>query len=305
MPSQVHEQTVTFPTSNSVNRVLRQLKKEENSLFNCACSVSSDATFIDEVSHLHSALPVIANLRCGLWYIRNPQNTCYFKSTDGHSGNWAFSTTRLNMHVAETAASRNGCVIVDATRRGKTFPVRPSVAFRLLKASSTATPLSPLRTTSVHLQDALTKTVPVWATVLNRAVAQLRSYHDSSKLSTGGEFISLDSKLNLRSTSPGTIMAARTNVREQTNSAKVASNEEEWDTSLHLPPWVSSNERLQIEAKLDQWVRDLCQVTLLPPVVLLVQYVYVYRPRALQIHAAQIHFTPGIQCPTTTSSTVC
>ena len=124
MPSDVYEQDVTFPTINSVNRVLRQLKKEECSLFNCACSVSSDAVFIDEVSQLHSGLPVIANLRCGLWYTRNPQQTCYFKSTDGHNGNWSFSTTRLNMHIAETAASKNGCVIVDATRRGKTFPVR-------------------------------------------------------------------------------------------------------------------------------------------------------------------------------------
>ena len=56
-------------------------------------------------------------------------------------------------------------------------------------------------------------------------------------------------------------MAARANGRQHTTSAKVASREEHgWDTSLHLPPWVSSNEGLQIEAKLDQWVRDLCQV---------------------------------------------
>lgn len=129
MSSHVYDQNVTFPSFNSVNRVLRQLKKEESSLFSCACSVSSDAAFIDEVCQLHPALPVIANLRCGLWYVRSPKGTCYFKSTDGHNGNWAFSTTRLNMHVAETAAASNGCIIVDATRRGKTFPVRPAVVF--------------------------------------------------------------------------------------------------------------------------------------------------------------------------------
>ncbi|KAL3137186.1 hypothetical protein ABBQ32_006750 [Trebouxia sp. C0010 RCD-2024] len=237
MPSHVYDQTVTFPSLNSVNRVLRQLKKEESSLFNCACSVSSDAGFIDEVCQLHSTVPIIANLRCGLWYVRNPQNTCYFKSTDGHNGNWAFSTTRLNMHVAEAAASSSGCVIVDATRRGKTFP------------------------------DALTKTVPVWAAVLNRAVAQLRSYHDSSELSTDSAFFMSpqskqnDSILQSQSTSPDTVMAARANGTEQLPAAKTASSKIEWDTSLHLPPWVSSNERLQIEAKLDQWVRDLCQVS--------------------------------------------
>ena len=32
--------------------------------------------------------------------------TCYFKSTDGHCNNWSFSGTRLNVHVAETAAVR-------------------------------------------------------------------------------------------------------------------------------------------------------------------------------------------------------
>lgn len=57
-------------------------------------------------------------------------------------------------------------------------------------------------------------------------------------------------------------MAARANGTEQLPAAKTASSKIEWDTSLHLPPWVSSNERLQIEAKLDQWVRDLCQVAL-------------------------------------------
>jgi len=125
MSAQYHDQSFTFPNLNSVNRVLRQLKKEESSLFNCVCSVSSDAAFIDEVSRLHPGLPIAANLRCGLWYVRDPQTTCYFKSTDGHNGNWSFSTTRLNFHLAESAANRGGCVIVDATRRGKSFPVKP------------------------------------------------------------------------------------------------------------------------------------------------------------------------------------
>ena len=49
--------------------------------------------------------------------------TCYFKSTDGHAGNWSFSLIRLNLHVALQAAAAGGCFVVDATRRGKTFPV--------------------------------------------------------------------------------------------------------------------------------------------------------------------------------------
>lgn len=115
----------TFPRqANSVSRVLRQLKKEDSSLFNCACSVSNDARFVEEVSSLYPHLPVVPNLRCGLWYVRNGEPTCYFKSTDGHNGNWSFSTVRLNLHIAELAAARRGCIIVDATRRGKSFPVR-------------------------------------------------------------------------------------------------------------------------------------------------------------------------------------
>ena len=123
MAPQRDEQEFSFPSLNSVTHVLRQLKKEENSLFNCVCSVSRDVTFIDELSALHPDLPLAANLRCGLWYVRNAERTCYFKSTDGHNGNWSFSTTRLNIDLAETAANHGGCVIVDATRRGKSFPV--------------------------------------------------------------------------------------------------------------------------------------------------------------------------------------
>lgn len=119
------DQTPWFPQQvNSVSRVLRQLKKEDSGLFNCACSVSNDTKFVEEVCKLYPHLPVAPNLRCGLWYVRDGDPTCYFKSTDGHNGTWSFSTVRLNLHIAELAAARGGCIIVDATRRGKTFPVQ-------------------------------------------------------------------------------------------------------------------------------------------------------------------------------------
>ena len=70
---------------------------------------------------------------------------CRLQSTDGHSNNWSFSTTRLNWHVAELAARCGGVLLVDATRSStKRFP------------------------------DALSKTVPIWAATLNLAVATLR-----------------------------------------------------------------------------------------------------------------------------------
>jgi tRNA A64-2'-O-ribosylphosphate transferase len=50
-----------------------------------------------QVCALYPTLPVFANLRCGLWYAPHARDTCYFKSTDGHNGNWSFSCTRLNL----------------------------------------------------------------------------------------------------------------------------------------------------------------------------------------------------------------
>jgi hypothetical protein len=117
---------LTLHIGNSVpsfTQVLRAVKRQEHGLFNCIASVVHDATFVASVARACPGLPLLANLRCGLWYCRRPDATCYFKSTDGHAGQWAFSTTRLNLHVASRAARAGGVVIVDATRRGKTFPV--------------------------------------------------------------------------------------------------------------------------------------------------------------------------------------
>eukprot|EP00466_Bigelowiella_natans_P004645 jgi/Bigna1/73987/fgenesh1_pg.27_\ len=84
-------------------------------------------------------LPLFANLRNGLWYSSDFNGTCYFKSTDGHPGKWAFSTTRLNLHVAAAASEHGGIVIADSSR-SREFP------------------------------DAFSRTVPIWCAVLNRAV---------------------------------------------------------------------------------------------------------------------------------------
>lgn len=35
---------------------------------------------------------------------------------------WAFSYTRLNMHLAAAASASGGCIVVDSTRAGKRFP---------------------------------------------------------------------------------------------------------------------------------------------------------------------------------------
>lgn len=142
MPGKCKREGLGFGTQ-SIYKVTRELRKEQNSLFNCINSITDDAAFVNEIQVLYPTLPLVANLRCGLWYTQNPDGTCYFKSTDGHTNNWGFSKTRLNWHIADAAAKKGGCIIVDATRKGKRFP------------------------------DSLTKTIPIWAAVINRAVARV------------------------------------------------------------------------------------------------------------------------------------
>lgn len=75
------EGQLVFPGAQvpSVNKMLRVLKREESSLFNCAASCIDDAEFVGQMGQLYPALPRYANLRCGLWYLERPDSTCYFK----------------------------------------------------------------------------------------------------------------------------------------------------------------------------------------------------------------------------------
>ena len=110
----------------SMTQVLRDVKRREHELLNCLCSILYDSKFVQRVVNGFEVLPLLGNLRCGAWYAEKPKATCYFKSTDGHTGQWSFSLTRLNLHVADMAVEYGGVCIVDATRRGKRFPVRSS-----------------------------------------------------------------------------------------------------------------------------------------------------------------------------------
>lgn len=105
-----------------------------------------------------------ANLRCGEWYAdpklvrRHGSHAAYFKSTDGHTGNWSFNLRRPNLHLlplidecrgylstfcSEQCSPKFSILLVDSTRSGKRLP------------------------------DALSKTVPIWCAVVNRAILQL------------------------------------------------------------------------------------------------------------------------------------
>ncbi|BFZ55633.1 tRNA A64-2'-O-ribosylphosphate transferase [Savitreella phatthalungensis] len=126
-------------------QVRKDIRKSTRGLYDRLLSIREDSSFVSDAAAAWK-LPAVANERAGVWYVPNPISTCYFKSTDGHYGKWAFSRRRLNLHVLCLAARHNGIVIVDSTRKGKSMP------------------------------DALTKTIPIWCCVLNRAVSRIASH---------------------------------------------------------------------------------------------------------------------------------
>ena len=87
--------------------LLRKLKRRERAgLYNVLRSIYEDSLFVRELREdILPGIPVLANLRCGAWYSPRFDGDCYFKSTDGHSGKWDFSLSRLNLHVARLAGA--------------------------------------------------------------------------------------------------------------------------------------------------------------------------------------------------------
>ncbi|KAL8826038.1 MAG: hypothetical protein Q9191_004047, partial [Dirinaria sp. TL-2023a] len=128
-----------FPSnSQKLSIALSGLRRSNLSIHNRLRSIIQDSAFAQHVAS-DIGLPLIANERCGSWYIPPDlkAGSAYFKSTDGHIGQWSFSLRRLNLHLLDIVAQHEGCVIVDSTRRGKSMP------------------------------DALSKTVPIWCAVIN------------------------------------------------------------------------------------------------------------------------------------------
>ncbi|WCJ42578.1 initiator tRNA phosphoribosyl transferase family protein [Euphorbia peplus] len=112
-------------------------------------------------------------------------------------------STPLALIYMSACLLKGGCFIVDSTRKGKRFP------------------------------DSMSKTIPIWACVLNRSV--------------------LCYKKRLR----GSEMTMRK--EEDTSScAQITSmDSDNWDCSLHLPLWIPDTERAAIEDRLEQWTKEL------------------------------------------------
>ncbi|PNT73455.1 hypothetical protein BRADI_2g58742v3 [Brachypodium distachyon] len=187
----------------SIYKAARRIKRRGSTLYNALRSVAEDAAFVAEIAALWPALPLVANLRCGLWYTqpRTLAATCYFKSTDGHAGNWSFSTARLNLHLALLAGERGGCIIVDSTRKGKRFP------------------------------DSMSKTIPIWCSVLNRAIQRHR----------------------LRASNQGSRTNSEMSAAAPNGNGEKYSGSSNWDSSVHLPVWVLDTEKNAIEGRVEEW----------------------------------------------------
>ncbi|MCJ1478664.1 hypothetical protein MMC13_007345 [Lambiella insularis] len=136
----VSTDSLIFPSAfHNLSQTLSSLKRSRLSIHNRLASIYQDSQFAQKVSDIHK-LPLVANERCGSWYIPTEKKvgSAYFKSTDGHQGEWRFSLRRLNLQILEIIGEYDGCIIVDSTRSGKSMP------------------------------DALSKTIPIWCAVMNR-----------------------------------------------------------------------------------------------------------------------------------------
>jgi len=115
MPRPLQESDLIFaPAASSFKTALGELKRSHLSITNRLQSIKQDAEFVLEVSEAYD-LPLVANERCGSWYIPPDRKagSAYFKSTDGHFGQWAFSLRRLNLQVLDVLGEYGGYVAGD------------------------------------------------------------------------------------------------------------------------------------------------------------------------------------------------
>jgi tRNA A64-2'-O-ribosylphosphate transferase len=102
--------------SFALKNALGELKRNHQSVGKRLRSIYSDATFVQSVADAYN-LPLVANERCGSWYIpqdasvgfaHSKKGSAYFKSTDGHFGQWSFSLRRLNLQVLDLIGQHGG-----------------------------------------------------------------------------------------------------------------------------------------------------------------------------------------------------
>jgi tRNA A64-2'-O-ribosylphosphate transferase len=102
--------SLIFPSaSNNFSHTLSALKRSRLSIKNRLSSIYEDSQFVQKIAATQQ-LPLVANERCGSWYIPTEKKagSTYFKSTDGHQGQWKFSLRRLNLQVLDLVGEHSG-----------------------------------------------------------------------------------------------------------------------------------------------------------------------------------------------------
>lgn len=110
-----HTAHLLFPSaSQPISKTASAISKSALSITNRLHSIVQDAAFVSDVAKALD-LPVVANERCGSWYVAPElkKGSAYFKSTDGHWGQWGFSLRRLNLDVLKLAGEGSGYVSLD------------------------------------------------------------------------------------------------------------------------------------------------------------------------------------------------
>lgn len=104
--------------STALRDTLGELRRNNLSVKNRLNSIYLDAQYVQNVAQTF-CLPLVANERCGSWYIppkdtetntNGKRGSVYFKSTDGHFGQWSFSLRRLNLHILDLIGDEGGYV---------------------------------------------------------------------------------------------------------------------------------------------------------------------------------------------------
>ncbi|KAK5828857.1 tRNA A64-2'-O-ribosylphosphate transferase [Linnemannia elongata] len=225
------------------------MRRDAKSLLNRLRSIQADASFVSEISNLFPQFPVIANERCGTWYV-HPSKIhkpgVYFKSTDGHTGIWDFNLRRYNPHLISTIIRHGGCIIVDSTRKGKRVP------------------------------DALSKTIPIWCATINNAVRKCAlqnqaAHEDSGEAVAGGHTLKKeqDESSTAKTAAEQTITTKDESGAEAGEAAALlipALNGDSWDTRYHsLPSLISRSEHVQIADKIEGFAEKLMRFTDMTP----------------------------------------
>ncbi|CAO3573110.1 unnamed protein product [Mortierella alpina] len=256
LPPQNHHQTHGLPSCNTDQSACpwkeqRRDERDAKSLMNRLKSIQADAAFVSEITDLFPQFPILANERCGTWYV-HPSKIhkpgVYFKSTDGHTGIWDFNLRRYNPHLITTIINHGGCIIVDSTRKGKRVP------------------------------DALSKTIPIWCATINNAVRkcalsnqakELQQHHRERTEEPGQKTKGAHAALNPSSPDSALNPSEGEDYGDVYDSSMLrvpALDAERWDTRYHsLPSLISRSEHAQIADKIDGFAEKLMRFTDMTP----------------------------------------